>query len=153
MFTHDDPPEHARNDVYLTADEIKQLIDFWVPRLGLQAWNIEFKVLPWVDMPMDGTQGTCSYSYPLRRATVSLLDPRDHRPGGDRHLQYDMETTLVHELLHVALAAWSHHSEFHDVKSLTYIDCVEHPVEQLSIALVALRRATETKRNRMGAWR
>lgn len=145
---YSDPPEHRAQTVYLTAEELTDLLAFWAPRLGLQAWQIELHITSSVDMPREGAQGAARTGNTLRRAIVHLLDPRDHRPG--EHLHYDMETTLVHELLHLLTASWSKDSDFRN--KVTEDACMEQPIEQLSVALVALRRATETKRNRKGVW-
>lgn len=156
MFAYQDPPDHQSRTVYLDAEELQLLTHYWAARLGLQAWRIDVNVTRAVDMPSQTAQGSARITHSRRMAEVHLLDPRDHRPGV--HLDYDMETTLVHELLHVVFGPWGRESDngpgsMSERSVVLYETCIEHPVEQLSIALVALRRATETKKNRLGVWR
>jgi hypothetical protein len=150
LIQHFDPPEHDPINVYLTGEELEQLLDYWVPRLGLQAWKINLKITRAPDLPQDHIQGAATWLASRRAATVHLLDPRDHRTEEPR-LWYDMETTLVHELLHVVFAEWTDRSRS-DIEGdgTVHSVCVEQPIDQISEALVALRRATETKKNRMG---
>lgn len=153
MLHFSDPPEHSEHNVYLTAEEVVKIFSLWVRRLGLQAWQIELDVRRQADMPVTNAQGATCLTYALRRATIALLDPRDHRSGNDMSLKYDMETTLVHELLHIVLHAVGSEAGLIGHKEDTlYNTCIEQPIEQLSMALVALRRATETKRGRLGVW-
>ncbi len=149
MLVHSDPPQHVPNTVYLAGEELDLLLAYWLAQLGLQDWKVSLHVKRTPDMEPEGSAGSVGFTYSTRRARVYLLDPRDHRMTDDVFGAYDMEHVLVHELMHLRLAPLSQAAGA-ERGTLLHDTCVEHPVDQLAITLVAFRRAGETKKNRLG---
>lgn len=83
--------------VILTLDELQALCHEWQEVLGLRDWDID--VVFWRGYDMGKNQGHVSWNFAARQTRVSLLDPGDYPKDVIR--PYDMERTLVHELLHV----------------------------------------------------
>jgi hypothetical protein len=113
---------------------IQPLFDFWKSELPLRDWDIKFDVRRAWDM--GGDHGRVEVLEVKRCAFIQLLDPRDANP---MEMQpYDMEVTLVHELLHCCFAPFLREdiSEHEDV-------CQEQAVHGMSLALVAMRRKFE----------
>jgi len=69
----------------------------WQRRLRLMDWRIAVRYLPAAEMGED--LGRCEYDDTEMEATISIVADGEH-PGHS-------ERTLVHELLHLRLAAWS----------------------------------------------
>lgn len=151
MFDFSNPTDQTCRNVYFTGEEIETLMHFWVTRLGLQAWQFTLAITRQPDMNREGAQGAVAMTHSRRFAGIQLLDPRDHRPETD--LPYDMEQVLVHELLHILFLPLDR-AQGMRIESDTILHdvCIEHPVDRIAAALVALRRATETKKSRMGVY-
>lgn len=82
----------------LTLDELRARCEEWKATLGLQAWTVQIYLDRFYDMPCDCLgeyRGTPS----KQSALIKILDPDDYDPATS--CEYDMERTLVHELLHM----------------------------------------------------
>jgi hypothetical protein len=79
-------------------------IDVWKTRLGLNDWSISVRIVPKSELP-ENRSGMCRAIVKKKSAEIILLDPRDADESWLN--QYDLELTLVHELLHIHFVPWS----------------------------------------------
>jgi hypothetical protein len=84
-------------EVICTLEELSSLCAEWQERLRLQDWDIRLKIQRGREMHYDNNDGECRRIPELKIAYVYLNDPVDY----DGHWPYDMEVTLVHELMHI----------------------------------------------------
>jgi len=71
------------------------LVRKWQRRLHLLDWDLTVKYIKVRPKPTDTFVGQCSANADKNKATILILDPAVER--------HDVEATLKHELLHVAL--------------------------------------------------
>lgn len=116
-------------------DEMAQLLAYWRPRLGLSDWLIDLDVVNFDQQISNTVWGSTSVDLGYRWAGIRMTDP-DLIPDSQAHpsIPYDMERTLVHELLHVVL--WAILDELPNGKQWME----EQVVNQLARALVEQRR-------------
>lgn len=107
---------------------IYELTEKWQKCLRLQDWDIVVKIKRMEDMPKN--LGECVSSLTKKQAIISLLEPNDTSNGD---FPYDMEETLVHELLHI------HFIEADDENGCCP-DGVEQAIEEVARALIKLDR-------------
>jgi hypothetical protein len=81
----------------LTEKQITRLCRTWQRRLRLRDWRVEVRLA--AQEEMGDEQGHVDYDDTELTAKVRLLD-------GDDRTSEDIERTLIHELLHLRLAAW-----------------------------------------------
>jgi hypothetical protein len=86
----------------ISQQQLNQWLGTWQKRMKLDDWNITVQMLRASQMKPN-TIGNSSWDTRIKRATVSVLDPRDYRIPADR-IADDIELTIVHELVHVQLA-------------------------------------------------
>jgi hypothetical protein len=102
----------------------------WQQRLNLAGWRIAVVMTRRADL-QPGTRGSIRWDKSKKSAVLCVLHPSDYQlPPGE--MLNDMEVTVVHELVHLELAALprsegSRRSE-------------EHAVTQISEALLNLDR-------------
>lgn len=91
-----------RKQVHLTHEELQERLAYWQPLLHLGQWDIKVRIARVFDFPNTNTQGRCEWTIERHEALIRILDPADWDPA----IIYpqDMETTLVHELLHLHAA-------------------------------------------------
>ncbi len=86
----------------MTEQELQALCSLWQKRLRLQDWTVVVRVVRRHEMALKDVQGECEWVLPRKQAVIRLLDPVDYVP--ERIVPQDMETDLVHELLHLYFA-------------------------------------------------
>jgi hypothetical protein len=116
----------------ITQGEVEDIVTFWQTRLGLLDWDVRtnmkrhFRLDPGVD-------GLIETFTPKKQAFITLLNPLDRNP--DFLDQFDIEYTIVHELLHIHWEAWkAQRVEEH------LMNAEEQAVHCIARALVALHR-------------
>jgi hypothetical protein len=75
----------------------------WQKRLRLEEWKIEVKIVRMWDLEQ-GTLGHIDWSVPHKTALIKVLSPSDYELPADK-IPADMELSIVHELVHLHLAA------------------------------------------------
>lgn len=81
---------------------MESLMEEWQKRLGLEDWKIKLHTnLRQDEMTCADAEGNASYEESTKTARIELLDPAWY---GERIIPYDIEKTLVHELLHLKLS-------------------------------------------------
>lgn len=117
--------------VVLTNLELNERLRYWQAKLRLQDWDIEAE---FISPKHFSSEGECETWLSLGRARIRIKDTAIEQSGG----VHDVEATLVHELLHVAMV------RFEPEKSKQYeMDEYERFVEQMSQVLVRLNRDAE----------
>jgi hypothetical protein len=125
----------------LTQVEIDALLQFktnrlfakWIWRLRLRDWNIRWRVVRKGELPVDRS-GACDSSAMKRTANIRILHPED---ADSAWLDpYDLELTIVHELIHLHLASWALLFDEGDQANLF----LEQAVHALSSTFVAADR-------------
>ena len=83
-------------------NDAEKLLRKWQKRLGLSDWCIKLQTdcLP-DDMTLQNCAGCTSWQESIKAAVIQLLAPECY---GKRIVSYDIEKTLIHELLHLKLA-------------------------------------------------
>ncbi|WP_028983321.1 hypothetical protein [Sporolactobacillus terrae] len=120
-------------EVILTADQLKEKLDYWQKRLRLQDWLIDLKITRKRDMEFD-SQGECNYNLLKKMAVIRIVDSVDY--DACAAFPQDMEWCLVHELLHLHFAPL--HVERDD-------EAEEQAVDLISNALVTVARETNVE--------
>ncbi len=77
----------------------EELVATWQKVLRLQDWTVEVSVVPMSAMPTFTHHAETRMSLTLKRATMKVLRPEDAELVAPS--KYDMEATIVHELLHL----------------------------------------------------
>ena len=85
----------------IAQEELKECAEFWKYTLGLSDWNIAISIDREKDMTEQDCAGYCKYRTVRKEAVISIVDPIDWESND---FEYDMEKTLVHELLHCKFA-------------------------------------------------
>lgn len=83
-------------------EEAEMLLEIWQRRLRLLDWDIRVDVKRAKDMSHDDSLGLCFPNPMSMSALIELLDPVDDTDS--EPVPYNLEQTLVHELLHIPLA-------------------------------------------------
>lgn len=86
----------------VNEENANRLLSFWQKQLRIEDWNVFLYIKRIYDMREDSI-GRCAPAPSTRTAVIALLHPGDYAPS--ICTPYDMEQTLVHELLHVSFAA------------------------------------------------
>ena len=79
----------------------ERMFYYWREKLGLTDWTIKFEynVEP-EDMVVEESCGCTSWQESTKTARIQILRPDRY---GDRVAPFDVEKTIVHELLHLKL--------------------------------------------------
>lgn len=114
----------------MTQEELEALCRTWQKRLRLQDWTVKVRIVRRHELDHADIQGQVTWVLSRREALIKLLDPIDYLP--DCVLPQDLETTLVHELVHLYFAPF-------DAEDGTLEDIYqEQAIDGLSKALVEL---------------
>jgi hypothetical protein len=85
-------------EVIFNNEQLQEKLREWQRRLRLQDWIIEARICRIHDLQPESLANI----YPTmekKTALIKILDPIDYDPSS--MLPYDMENSLVHELLHL----------------------------------------------------
>jgi hypothetical protein len=125
--------------VIFTQEELKKLCREWQAILGLSDWIVEVEISRkenFCKNKFEGKwlNGLCQPTLQTKVAYIHILDPIDY-PDNAVLLQ-DMESTLIHELIHLHTCNYNHRFEDDSVEW----DYLEQTVEMLARALIKTRR-------------
>ncbi len=130
--------QKAKNWVCDNEDDIKEMIEYWRPKLGITDWVVELEVKNQIDVHNRGMAA----SHWLLSRRVAWIDLSRSSSRQLNTLEDDAEMSLVHELLHVTFAAWHNSSDPNmGTGGVEYDTCCEQPIDQLAETLVLLRRS------------
>lgn len=88
-------------EVVFTEEQLQQKCAEWQKRLRLQDWIVKIRLCRAHELPI-GSLAHVHYTVEKKMASIRITDPVDYPP--DSMVPYDMENSLVHELLHLHLA-------------------------------------------------
>ena len=118
----------------LTLDELQEKCTYWQEKLGLLHWRVSVEIKRGRDIPMKGCGGCNEFNIAIECASICILDPADY-PDTLPLFAEDMETTLVHELLHITMRYFAAPEE-HSLEDIH----LEAAISRLARVLVGLRR-------------
>jgi hypothetical protein len=114
--------KHIEN--ILTEQQLQELLFYWVEKLDMQQWDISIRLYT-TDVRTD--EGTSKWSWQYLTGAIEIMNPDMYK----RQKPFDMEQTLVHELLH---------GKFAGFEPLEDNELQEQCIESLSRTLVQLKR-------------
>jgi len=82
-------------------EKLRLLVEEWSDKLGISNWFIITKLLRKFYMPEVNPVGCVKCDLNTERAVIMMVDPIDYPDSAKELIKYDMEVTLVHELLHI----------------------------------------------------
>lgn len=121
------------NEVIFNDTKLKERLLYWQRKLRLQDWIIDAKIVRQRDMSQPDRVGEISSSIHNKVALISILDPIDYDDWGKQ----DMESTLVHELLHLHFSGISYHFGNDDN---VYHVMEEQAIESITSGLISSER-------------
>lgn len=114
----------------VTEAQVSGWVRLWQSRLHLDDWKVDVRIVRTSDLKPD-TLGNLKWNSVSRTASIKVLNPADYEiPAGD--VAEDIEYTVVHELVHLQLAALP--------RDLNRKDVEEQVVNRISDALMLLER-------------
>jgi hypothetical protein len=119
--------------IYSTDEELQEACENWKKRLRLQDWITVPKIVRERDMAVCNRNGECEWQLKTKIASIRILDPLDYPE--DLIMSQDMETVLVHELLHLHFAPL-----YADTQDTSIDDAQEQAIDCIAMALVNLSR-------------
>ncbi|MFK0731397.1 MAG: hypothetical protein ACFKPT_02700 [Gloeotrichia echinulata GP01] len=118
----------------MNLENLQQECQDWQRTLKLSDWDVSVKKVPHREMP--DAVGHIRWDLDEKSADIRLIMPEDYQSGALR--PYNIEETLVHELLHLHLATFDMSDE---PKRLA----LEQAINAIARALVNLKNATQTQ--------
>ena len=118
----------------MIVEQLRELTEEWQQRLGLMDWRLHVTLEH--DADMNNKAGEVDWTLSLKQATIRLIDPETVRQS--LVFPYDLEQTLVHELLHL------HSAPFDTFKTGGMKEtALEVMIDKTATALVELKRSGE----------
>ena len=87
----------------MTQHDLDALLYKWQARLRLLDWDIKAKFVPLNELDHE-TEAHIAYDIYHSEAVISLLHPEQADLLGQKLHEYDVDFSLVHELVHLRLA-------------------------------------------------
>lgn len=120
------------DELILTEKQLHDRARYWLTKLNLNHWEVCIGISRKSNMPIKDASGACKWNLHQALAWIVIIDPLDY-PCED--FKFDMEVTLVHELLHL------HFAPFDTFSPDTLEDIMkERAVEHIARTLVELDR-------------
>lgn len=101
----------------------QKLIDKWQRILRLQDYNITHS-LKGMEDEEDIFMGHIVYDHNVRQAHITLLDTNEYERAKEVVVfpeNVDLETTIVHELLHLCFIGMNDYNELHTEQQINHI--------------------------------
>ena len=125
-------------------DKEELMFLYWRDKLGLNDWTIRFKYnVAHDDMNEPEAVGCVTYEESIKTALIQILNP-DHY--GDRIAPFDVEKTIVHELLHIKMCLAT-------IEKDTVQERVMHQlIDDLAKTMVNARRENKITKEMITKW-
>ena len=107
----------------IDLNELESLCKVWQQRMSLSDWDVRIEVVRKDRMP-ENRSGQCSFVLAKKAAVIYLLHPED--ADSSWVCEYDIEQTLVHELVHLHLAPWSRYFDEEDSEAELFLEQTVH---------------------------
>jgi hypothetical protein len=118
-------------------ESLQSLLKEWQQILRLQDWDINLELVP--AKKTDSFEwGQCKWNFAERVAKIQILDPDHSRE--DSIIPFDIESTLVHELIHVTFAPLEALCELDFRPNSPQLLLFEQLINQLTRALVEAKK-------------
>lgn len=125
----------------MTEERLKELTAEWQKTLRLQDWDIDVSFKRHFEMSQTNILGQAQQTVAVRKCTIDILVPED---SWNRQSDYNLEESLVHEMLHIHFAEWNNHFTVNEMMPLS----AEAGIDAISKALVALKyKGVKTEQN------
>jgi hypothetical protein len=121
----------------MTDSTLQRLLKEWKHVLRLEDWRVVARFASPMEFENGGAVGEASVSASLKQATIFLLNDGDLR--GESLFNQDIETTLVHELLHLHTQSWTRNAGDESGGDPRYWES-ERAIEAIALGLVGLKR-------------
>ena len=122
------PPMKAATPPEISDSQLDKWTKSWQKRLSLEDWDITAEIVRSNALKPD-TLGNLRWDSGTKTATIRVLNPADYDlPAAE--IPTDIEYTVVHELIHLQLAALPHDSSSKNIE--------ERVVNRISEALFSL---------------
>lgn len=144
-----------------SLEEARKLGEEWKKVLNLEPYEIKIDKMPLAEVNQQKgpdesfvTFGLCSTYLPAMQAYIFLLDPNDEELDEDEKTReriaetYDMEKTLVHEILHIYAEPF--YNLLESKKAMQSQDYVEGMLSRIGDALVDLKRKKKAEKKIAG---
>ena len=118
----------------LTQKQLDKKLKYWQKILSLRDWDIRAEIVPLNTMSNPSHAGEIEWDLQGRAASLTLVREQDY--PSDAVDKTDIETTLVHELLHLHLAAIR--SKYGDCEN--YVLFEEQAINALAKGYIKLHR-------------
>ena len=122
----------SAQQVIVTQAQVDGWVQVWQKQLSLEPWRIEACIVRQSDLKPD-TLGHLKWSS-QHTATIYVLDPRDYSGMTSDAIADDIQTTVIHELVHLELSVLPRDPLHKDVEESVVNSIVK-----------ALRRKTDSK--------
>lgn len=86
----------------MTPKQLRKCCSEWQAKLRLSEWDVQVRFVPVREMPSQHHLGMVQWHLDEKHANISLVKPGQESTEIMR--PYNVEETLVHELLHLLLA-------------------------------------------------
>lgn len=116
--------------------EQQEKLKYWKNILTLDQWDVIAKIVRVKDMDAEDSQGTINFRMCGLEAIIKQMDPID---WDNQDFDYDMEASLIHELLHLLFARFKHEGEDAELE--------EQVINIIARALVGLKRQNDKEGN------
>jgi len=120
----------------VTEQEAQVFCEAWQDILSLRDWHIKVTIKRERDMPLQNKSGSINWVLERKEALMTLVDPIDY--PSDCMTPYDMEETIVHELLHLHIAPFDNTKD-DSLEAIALEQCI-HALEK---AFIRIKRAPE----------
>lgn len=125
--------DEARVVKVVSQEQLEQVCREWMQRLRLQDWHVTVRFWDWVSMSTLGRSGEVQWNLQTKSAVVSILPPGQRCDDSPDTAPGCLERTLVHEILHLHLAAWdTSGGSLEDVAKEQAINCVAEALVDLA---------------------
>lgn len=122
---------------YHTQEELSDACAMWQARLGLSEWDVRAELMDRGDSGSsldEGTDANICFTINRKTAHIQMRHPDAY---ANPLWPYDMEKTLVHELLHIHFEPLYELTKRNDRAETA----LEQPIEALAKAIVAMHRS------------
>ena len=129
--------------------DLKEVVNYWKPRLGLSDWDIEIRFVEPKELHRSTSAvAEANWTISRRIGTLRVVKPEFSQECSP----VDIEKSVVHEMLHLT---FGYASEFipdppANVSSITYEVCLEQPIDLLACTLVKLRQSSADPKDHYG---
>lgn len=108
----------------------QEKLKYWQSILGLNDWDIKVKIIKQCEFCWcEDASGEVKYNFIHKEAIIHLLDPKEFK---NPDFKYDIEKTLIHELLHCKFAIIE--------KDQTIDDLSHQLIDEISKIMIKLKR-------------